>query len=574
MSRSRKVVEGDEDSHHEKAQRVTQPPKDKTKGKSKAKYFPSGRQSRRKLPEGAGLSRGGPSSKGEQSEAKPSKDSKSEHIDQLDADSDSEDRDDQENVGAGPVKKNTEDEAKKPRLQNDSFLKLKSLSAKHGYNTLHLGHLKRCLNPGDFELIYKRMSNAVAILNRARPLAEWATVAVIEDILHTGTGSDMLWHITHSTTSYWKNIDDLWPEFDWQKRRVNQIPNFNILVSKLGDEMDTAFSLQVVGKVELLKEQTVQVMGDVGKEGCEEIETWRNVLIAQNRGPPLLVFHRLNALLPKPYQWKMVPHTWYGDSFCHFSEEALYDLKAQDAINLPNIQIQMHIRNTHPNAHIIGIDLGVECMFAAVAYNPDDPAHLQTLAVRTKSMTEPERLFRSWLQLTKPERLVGIERQCTKSADDGWPVFMKAFVIAYDELHCHYGGKSYMKRSWNTAKAKQGEMDRALEGLVRMVGETMGNKLPDKKKVIVAIGLGEFETMNSRHIGFTRYLIRKLKPLGYTIVGVDEYYTSQKCPCCGGDVLAAENMVNILLSFLDTGQRPEYLLPPRRPMVKKSRGTQ
>ncbi|TPX35398.1 hypothetical protein SeMB42_g07185 [Synchytrium endobioticum] len=165
---------------------------------------------------------------------------------------------------------------------------------------------------------------------------------------------------------------------------------------------------------------------------------------------------------------------------------------------------QMHIRNTHPNTHIIGIDLGAECMFAAVAYNPDDPAHLQTLAVRTKSITEPERLFRSWLQLTKPERLVGIERQCTKSADDGWPAFMKAFVIAYDELHCHYGGKCYMKRSWDAAKAKQGEMDRALEGLVRMVGETMGNKLPDKKKVIVAIGLGEFETTNSRHIGFTR----------------------------------------------------------------------
>ncbi|TPX30000.1 hypothetical protein SeLEV6574_g08653, partial [Synchytrium endobioticum] len=52
LSRSPKVVEGDEDSHHEKAQRVTQPPKDKNKGESKAKYVPSGRQSRRKLPEG------------------------------------------------------------------------------------------------------------------------------------------------------------------------------------------------------------------------------------------------------------------------------------------------------------------------------------------------------------------------------------------------------------------------------------------------------------------------------------------------------------------------------------------
>ncbi|TPX43713.1 hypothetical protein SeMB42_g04620 [Synchytrium endobioticum] len=85
------------------------------------------------------------------------------------------------------------------------------------------------------------------------------------------------------------------------------------------------------------------------------------------------------------------------------------------------------------------------------------------------------------------------ERQCARSADDVCPAFMKAFVIAYDELHCCYGSKSYRKRSWDAAKAKQGEMGRALEGLVRVVGETMGNKLPDNKQVIVAIGWGNLK---------------------------------------------------------------------------------
>ncbi|TPX42013.1 hypothetical protein SeMB42_g05314 [Synchytrium endobioticum] len=37
----------------------------------------------------------------------------------------------------------------------------------------------------------------------------------------------------------------------------------------------------------------------------------------------------------------------------------------------------------------------------------------------------------------------------------------------------------------------------------------------------------------------------------------------QKCPCCGRDVLAAENMVNILLSCLHTGPK-EYLFPPEK----------
>ncbi|TPX50009.1 hypothetical protein SeLEV6574_g01161 [Synchytrium endobioticum] len=179
------------------------PPELTGKGKSKAKHVPSGRQTRRKLSEDAGLSRSGPSSKGEQSEAKPTKDSKSEHIDQVDADSDDEGRDDQENGGAVFSKKNAEDKPKKTRLQNDSILKLRCLYAQHGYKTFHLAHLKRYLNPGDSELLYKQMSNAVAILNRARALTEWATVALIEDILHTGTGIDLLWHITHSITNYW-----------------------------------------------------------------------------------------------------------------------------------------------------------------------------------------------------------------------------------------------------------------------------------------------------------------------------------------------------------------------------------
>ncbi|TPX50126.1 hypothetical protein SeLEV6574_g01084 [Synchytrium endobioticum] len=67
---------------------------------------------------------------------------------------------------------------------------------------------------------------------------------------------------------------------------------------------------------------------------------------------------------------------------------------------------------------------------------------------------------------------------------------------------------------------------------VNMVDESMGHKLSGDKQVIVAIGMGDFSSAKSRHVMFIRYLIRKLRPLGYTIVGVNEYYTSKKCPCC------------------------------------------
>ncbi|TPX30427.1 hypothetical protein SeMB42_g07921 [Synchytrium endobioticum] len=114
---------------------------------------------------------------------------------------------------------------------------MKSLSAKHG--------------------------NAVAILNRARALA------------------DLLWHITHSTTNYWKNIVrmmitgklgvEMSATMKQLMERVYNLLGEAFFNSPLGDEIDTVFSLQVVGKVELLKERIVQLMGDVGKESEEAL---------------------------------------------------------------------------------------------------------------------------------------------------------------------------------------------------------------------------------------------------------------------------------------------------------------
>ncbi|TPX47705.1 hypothetical protein SeLEV6574_g02503 [Synchytrium endobioticum] len=62
-------------------------------------------------------------------------------------------------------------------------------------------------------------------------------------------------------------------------------------------------------------------------------------------------------------------------------------------------------------------------------------------------------------------------------------------------------------------KAKRGELDRVLEGIVNMVDESMGHKLSGGKKVIVAIGMGDFSSAKSRHVMFTRgYLVHDERP--------------------------------------------------------------
>ncbi|TPX49298.1 hypothetical protein SeLEV6574_g01551 [Synchytrium endobioticum] len=71
----------------------------------------------------------------------------------------------------------------------------------------------------------------------------------------------------------------------------------------------------------------------------------------------------------------------------------------------------------------------------------------------------------------------------------------------------------YKRKRWDADKAKRGELDRMLGGIVKMVGESMGHKLSGGKKVIVAIGMGDFSSAKSRHVMFIRgYLEHDERP--------------------------------------------------------------
>ncbi|TPX51455.1 hypothetical protein SeLEV6574_g00238 [Synchytrium endobioticum] len=147
------------------------------------------------------------------------------------------------------------------------------------------------------------------------------------------------------------------------------------------------------------------------------------------------------------------------------------------------------------------------------------------------------------------------ERKCTKSDQETRAVFLERFVRSYDIARAHNSTYKYKRKRWDADKAKRGELDRVLECIVNMVGPSMGHKLSGGNKVIVAIGMGDFSSAKSRHVMFIRHLIRKLWPLGYTIVGVNEYYTSKK-------------------GYLIHDERPAYLKPPSKdkntPMKRKA----
>ncbi|TPX49676.1 hypothetical protein SeLEV6574_g01322 [Synchytrium endobioticum] len=189
------------------------------------------------------------------------------------------------------------------------------------------------------------------------------------------------------------------------------------------------------------------------------------------------------------------------------------DRKVEDAINLPNIFHNKTLRSTHKDAWVIAIDPGATCIAGAVAFDPNHPDQRRNLAVTTKSLAEPERRYRTWLEADKPEAICTAERECTKSDQETWPVFLERFVRSYDIARAYYSTKRYKRKRRDADKAKRGELDRVLEGIVKMVGESMGHKLSGGKQVIVAIGMGDFSSNKSRHAMFIRgYLVYDERP--------------------------------------------------------------
>ncbi|KAH8549310.1 hypothetical protein BGW37DRAFT_530523 [Umbelopsis sp. PMI_123] len=61
-------------------------------------------------------------------------------------------------------------------------------------------------------------------------------------------------------------------------------------------------------------------------------------------------------------------------------------------------------------------------------------------------------------------------------------------------------------------KAKRAEYDKAVDGILRMVGGHVGRRRKPQEEVVIAIGLGDFNTkrnLSSLHTPFGKYFVNK-----------------------------------------------------------------
>lgn len=108
---------------------------------------------------------------------------------------------------------------------------------------------------------------------------------------------------------------------------------------------------------------------------------------------------------------------------------------------------------------------------------------------------------------------------------------LKTFMKLYLPLANFYNSPNMMCKRMDLRNALRSEWDRAFHELVKMAKGMCHLKKDPSAQVFFFFGLGDVGGHGGPCI---RFLIRKLKGLGYDqIYAIDEFCTSQFCPCCG-----------------------------------------
>ncbi|KAG0057380.1 hypothetical protein BGZ83_010839 [Gryganskiella cystojenkinii] len=242
---------------------------------------------------------------------------------------------------------------------------------------------------------------------------------------------------------------------------------------------------------------------------------------------------------------------------------------------------------------------------------PPSAAHHKThhhnLAVNQKAVMQPVFRYRRWLEEEKQLKPEGPEQQLPSKPDiklqsiatiesqlpplRGPHTSIVNYVTKLEEveerLSDFYNGNNdcFRKHTWDMKRAKHVEYQAIANSLLQIVGGSQGEHRKGDNPVLIGIGLGKFGSssrLSSLHSSFLSYFVPLARSLGYLVVGLNEFYTSKKCPDYENfvaqvtlrqfycprckryqhrDIMAAENMSKIVRGYLVDQERPEYLHP-------------
>ncbi|KAF9988784.1 hypothetical protein BGZ79_005084, partial [Entomortierella chlamydospora] len=218
------------------------------------------------------------------------------------------------------------------------------------------------------------------------------------------------------------------------------------------------------------------------------------------------------------------------------------------------------------------------------------------IAVSQKAVAQPILKHRRWMEAVKgnvpdyaEHSIADIESRMPplRGKDASVIEYFQELEQAQDHLDAFYNGNNllYKRHLWDAKRAKKEEFRTVANRLLNAIGGSVGRQRAQEDNVVIGIGLGQFKSssgLTSLHETFLAYFVNLARSLNYIVVGINEFYTSKKCPICTEfvcqvnirrlycrncqsfihrDIMAAHNMCNIVRSYLVENIRPDYLQP-------------
>ncbi|KAF9149755.1 hypothetical protein BG015_008431 [Linnemannia schmuckeri] len=258
---------------------------------------------------------------------------------------------------------------------------------------------------------------------------------------------------------------------------------------------------------------------------------------------------------------------------------------------------------------VLRIDLGQACVVGASGLLPDaldfdkkgkmkhsdqntkgkmkviSTSTAPSFSASTSTPAQPKPIL---FNLTMKQKARIKRRNCLLLGKDASVVkYFEELERVQDRLGDFYNGghMRFKRHGWNVSRAREEEFKAIANRLLGLAGGSIGEKRGPKNLVVIGIGLGQFSCkigLTSLHGTFISFFVQLARSLGYIVVGINEFYTSKKCPIrfefvcqvnirrlyCPNceqffphNIMAAHNMCNIVKSHLLHQRRPKYLQP-------------
>ena len=205
--------------------------------------------------------------------------------------------------------------------------------------------------------------------------------------------------------------------------------------------------------------------------------------------------------------------------------------------------------------------------------------------IKTKALTQPTQNFNHYLDEKKKKEApwVGqLEKDMERKPEESLEDFQKRYNDIYARLSGFYNSRAVKKASHDKENAQRSENDIAVSQILKMLGLCPNRRMdPSRNPVVFCFGDAQWGRTGVWD-SFETHLIQVLRSIGVPCIFESEYFTSQKCCCCGAqtrfagkmyrvkfcdscskhlhrDIMAAENMAKILDCILKGEMRPVYL---------------